>query len=425
MQHAITTIFAARVLQDFPWGSIPQLGASSILSRYLESRCLADSNNSNRFTAAIRRAAETLAIGIGMDTQHTWGKNISALCQAAAFYGSPEDIRRLLDSKEDRNYACNNSESMKDEIDVFVGAAYTGNIAKVREMLASGFDVQRGSRFIGLPLQCACSGGYKDIVTLLLEHGADINRGVPWPFSTPLHSACLGGHEDIVRLLLEPQYKLRKSNHAFRIAAIGAAQGGHLNIVMLLLERAAPNLIKRARLLYEASKYGHKDFVRKVIDNEAFSVLRLESALTRSLHEAISHGYHQVVRLLLAHGVNGENRSLWGPFYAASRRGYEQVVRVLLEHRADTEIWRRIIVPAARNGQAHIVSLLLESRADFNLEKCSDQSVRALKAATRGGYESVVGVFGNYGISLESLEETLDGSSLRLSWVSSIARDSR
>ncbi len=76
-----------------------------------------------------------------MDTQHTWGKNISALCQAAAIYSSPSDIRRLLGSKEDKNSACNNNESMKDEMDVFVGAAYTGNIAKVREMLASSCDV--------------------------------------------------------------------------------------------------------------------------------------------------------------------------------------------------------------------------------------------------------------------------------------------
>ncbi len=268
-----------------------------------------------------------------------------------------------------------------------------------------------------MPLQCACSGDYKDIATLLLEHGADINRGVPWPFSTPLHSACLGGHEDTVRLLLEPKYKLSTSNYAIHIAAVGAAQSGHLNIVMLLLERAAPKLIQRAELLSEASKFGHKDFVRKVLDNEAFSIPRLDSALTRSLHEAANRGYHQIVRLLLAHGINGESRSLWGPFYAASRGGYERVVRVLLKHRADTELWRRILVPAASNGQAHIVFLALESRADFDLKRCNDQSVRALKAATRKGYESVVRVFRNYGISLESLEEILDGSSLRLSWV--------
>lgn len=400
VQHAI---FATRFNEYFPWHDIrPESGANSMLSRYYESRCLADSRNSNQFTGVIRRAAETLAFGIDLDTQYTWGTNVYALCQATTIHCDPIEIRRLLDSKEDRSSACNSNESRTDEMAVFVGAAYTGNIAKVREMLASSRDVQHKSRFI-VPLQCACSGGYKDIVRLLLEHGADINCGHPWTFSSPLHSACLGGQEDIVRLLLEPKYEISISKYGFHIAALGAARGGHLNIVMLLQEKAL-GMIETDLLLSEASKYGQKDFVRKVLDNEAFSIPRLESALTCSLQEAANRGYHQVVRLLLAHGANGEDGSLWGPFKAASRNGYERVVRVLLEHRADTEKWPRILIPAASHGQAHIVAFLLESRVDVDLKSWSYQAVRALKVATKEGYESVVRMLVDHGVNLESVQ---------------------
>lgn len=275
--------FATRVTQDFPRDIQSHRGVISIVSRYLESRSLADSNNSNQLIAAIRRAAETLAVGIGMHTQHTWRKNIGSLCKAATIYCHPETIYCLLDLKENRSCAWNNNESMtsimkiQDEMDVFVGAAYTGNIAKVREMLASGCDAQRGSGFFRSPLQCACSGGHKDIVLLLLEHGADVNHGksywgdlcsetyYPERFGTPLQSACLQGHEDIVR---EPRYKLSKSE--YHIAALQAARGGHSNLVMLLLGKAAPETIQREYPLSEASKYGQKDFVHMVLNKKAF-----------------------------------------------------------------------------------------------------------------------------------------------------------
>ena len=171
--------------------------------------------------------------------------------------------------------------------------------------------------------------------------------------------------------------------------------------------------------------YGQQDFVRKVPSNATFSIPGLEYALSRSLREAASRGYHEILRLLLAHGAYAEDDNFWAPFGAASRGGYDRVVRLLLKHRPDTSGWPNLLSPAACKGQTHIVSLLLESQADLNLERCSDQAVRAFKVAKREGYESVVREFGHHRISLESLEESLDRLSLRRSWVSSIGRDSQ
>lgn len=52
------------------------------------------------------------------------------------------------------------------------------------------------------PLHSACRGGHKEIVSLLLEKGADVNRQNSW-YETPLHIASTEGHLEVVRLLLK------------------------------------------------------------------------------------------------------------------------------------------------------------------------------------------------------------------------------
>ena len=422
--EVLRAIFTTRVIEDYPCGIKPHSGAEIIISRYLESRSLANFQNSNKLTAALRRAAETLTFEDGIRNQHTWEKNIRALSQAATIHCSPEMVLRLLESKEDGNSTRNEDEIMKSvlnvesERDVFAGAAYTGNIVKVREILASSRDAQRESKFFGHPLQRACSGGHKDIVVQLLEQGANISYGKtglrdapmglhPSDFGSSLQSACLAGHENIVRLLLEPKYEIRKSHSVFRIAALQAARGGHLNILILLLEEATPGTMRIRSLLSEASKCGQLHVVRTILEKKYFLEPYLPSVLYRSLYEAASRGYHEIVRLLLTQSASIKYGDLWRPFHAASRHGHERVVRLILEHGAETNGWPNILMPAASRGQAHIVTFLLESQADLNLVEGSAKAVDALKLARYNGYESVVRILINHGVRKdEASDET-------------------
>lgn len=426
--EVLRAIFTTRVIEDFPCGIIePDSGAEVVIPRYLESRSLADFQNSNRLTAALRRTAEILAFEDCIHNQHTWEKNIRALSQAATIHCGPKMVLRLLKLKEDGNSAQNEDEIVKSVLNVeserhvFVGAAYTGNIVKIREMLASSRDAQRESKFFGHPLQCACSGGHKDIVVQLLEHGADISHGKtslrdapmefhPWYLGSSLQSACLAGHEDIVRLLLEPKYEIRIYQSEFRIAALQAARGGHLNILMLLLEEATPGTIRMEFLLSEASKCGQLHVVRTILEDKHSKDPYLPYALCRSLYKAASRGYHEIVRLLLTQSATVEYGDLWRPFYAASRHGHERVVRLIFEHGAETNGWPDILMPAASKGQAHIVTFLLESQADPNLEGGSVEAADALKLAKHFGYESVVRILTNHGVRKD---ETSDGTTPR------------
>ena len=413
--EVLRAIFSTRVIQEYRRGIHRSPGVDATVSKYLEFRSLADIEYNHQLTAAIRRTAEALAPRDATDVQHSWCNNVRALCQAAITHCHPETLLCLLGSEQDWSSAWNYNEFMKTVIerDTLVGAAYIGKIEKVREILASSGDAQRGSTF-GYPLQCACSGGHKDIAILLLEHGADVNHGKailgdvalelghPFNFGTPLQWACLGGHEDIVRMLLEPKYELSTSHSDYNIAALQAARGGHFNIVSLL-EGTVAGKMRRGNLLLEATKYGQLDFVRTLLNDEASLVPNLKSALKRSLREAANRGHHQIVRLLLVHGVKADYGNLWTSFSVASRGGYERVVRLLLDQGTITNTWPDMLVPAASKGQAHIVTFLLESRVDVTSEGYLDQIVYALKAALSAGYESVVRIIVDHGISMEEV----------------------
>ena len=62
------------------------------------------------------------------------------------------------------------------------------------------------------PLYSAANKGYLEIVKLLIENGADINKSNNdgW---TPLYSAADKGHLEVVKLLIENGADINKSNN--------------------------------------------------------------------------------------------------------------------------------------------------------------------------------------------------------------------
>ena len=417
--QALRAIFTTRVIRDCQNYHICRLGGEVIVPKYLESRSLAGSEDGNQLLAAIRCTAKSLVVSDGVDSQHTWNNNISALCQAATTHLSYKEVLRLLHPKKDGidpwiPYKPPSSNTkIEDEVDAFVGAAYIGNVVKVHEALLSCSDVQRGSRFFGYPLQCACAEGHKDIVIMLLEHGVKGLRDVPSRrygsigFGTPLQSACSGGREDIVRLVLDPKYKLSVSDFEYYDSALRAARGGHLDIVMLLLQKGAPRTIAKQPLLdvvQEASRHGQEDFVRNFVNHKPFTVEHFGVALRFALAAAAAYGHFDLVQLLLAQDAKGEYGNLWSPFFHASRQGFERVVRLLLEHGVDTTEWPSIISPAATAGQAHIVSFLLENQATLSPNGYGSDGVLALERALKGGHQAVVHLLNDHGISSAMVE---------------------
>ena len=96
----------------------------------------------------------------------------------------------------------------------------------------------RGSKGDCTPLMEASSGGYIDIVKLLLEHTADVNSQSQ-AGNTALIYACCGGYEDVVEVLLNHGADIEAHNENGHTPLMEAASGGHVNVAKMLLERGA------------------------------------------------------------------------------------------------------------------------------------------------------------------------------------------
>lgn len=103
------------------------------------------------------------------------------------------------------------------------GAVATGDIAKARDLLAGGSDVNAGDSQGVTPLMVAAFSGNADMAKLMVEKGADINtrakRGL-----TPLMAAVQSGNKELVKFLLEKgadeNMREEAGLNAYQLAAI-------------------------------------------------------------------------------------------------------------------------------------------------------------------------------------------------------------
>lgn len=111
-------------------------------------------------------------------------------------------------------------------------AASAGDLAKVKELLAAGVDVNAANAYGGTALAFAADRGHATVVDFLLEHGADVNAKDRFYGATPLDWAVGHGHAEIVRALLA------KGAQGEAEALAEAAGEGHSAVVKVILGRA-------------------------------------------------------------------------------------------------------------------------------------------------------------------------------------------
>jgi ankyrin repeat protein len=83
-----------------------------------------------------------------------------------------------------------------------IDAVKTGELAKVEELLNSGFDIHQQDEQGWTPLNWAAGRGDLDMVELLLDRGADVSR-VGRDQRTPYKISLAARHTDVARLLQE------------------------------------------------------------------------------------------------------------------------------------------------------------------------------------------------------------------------------
>ena len=117
-------------------------------------------------------------------------------------------------------------------------AAYAGHIDVVREILASGVDVN-ATWLAQTPLLAAIHGGHPEIVELLLDHRASLTPKDEYP----LIAAAQRSRSEIVELLLRRGADVNAADGKGMTALMHAAENGEADLVRVLLQEGAdPNL---------------------------------------------------------------------------------------------------------------------------------------------------------------------------------------
>ncbi|KAL7909988.1 ankyrin repeat-containing domain protein [Trichoderma velutinum] len=279
-------------------------------------------------------------------------------------------------------------------------------IKSMQMLLKLGADVNAEGGEYGNALHAACHLGDVDMVTLLLDSGADVNAVTGKEYGTALQAACTSirwkGNEEIVRLLLERGADVNvesgKFGTALRTVCAICPSNSQVEIVRLLLDRGAN--------------------INAVTGDEYGTALQVVCAMPRW------QGSEEIVHLLLERGadVNAEGGRFGTALQAACAAKCEhwsqvRIIRLLLKHGAS--------VTAVQNSEC---SSPLQAVAGLHASADDDKNVLMQLLLDHGadanGY--ALGGFGSVLHCVLSLEGALrkleNGDSVNLFAVSETVR---
>ena len=242
------------------------------------------------------------------------------------------------------------------------------------------------------PLHRAAASGHVEVVSWLLDHGADARWQGP---QTPLHVAWQrAGNEDVIRTLVA-----RGGAHS---ALFGAVYLDDIDQVGALLDTDPAAIHERDDVgmtaLHRAAENGQAEMVEALLARGADAEARTDigqTALQRSWYRP------DVVAVLLAHGARMD-------ILTAINLGKVEQVDVLLDADpalANLEAGEQVpLQVAARKGDPALVRALLDHGADANVE-VGWKAWTPLHWAAQGGNVEAVRLLLAYGAAREVRDE--------------------
>ncbi|KAJ2964770.1 hypothetical protein NQZ79_g332 [Umbelopsis isabellina] len=240
----------------------------------------------------------------------------------------------------------------------------TGNIERVKELIAMGASVNWRDNAGWTPLHEAALKGQAEVAKHLLECGAEVNA-YGFGNDTPLHDACSNGFSECVQILVD---------HG---ANINAKNNEGLTPVDVCEDDECSEILSRKQ----------KDLDR---------ISARDKAGRTSLHRACSAGHYEEALSLMKQGsdVNTKDNASWTPLHEAALNGYLDIVKSLVDNGAQLNPLgcdgSTPLHEASENGHAHVVRYLLEASADRNIRNkkgqtaaqvCDDKSIEDLFSA--------------------------------------------
>ncbi|CAL9069627.1 probable E3 ubiquitin-protein ligase XBOS33 isoform X1 [Musa acuminata AAA Group] len=196
-----------------------------------------------------------------------------------------------------------------------VSAARDGDLVEARMLLEFNPGLAKYSTFRGLnsPLHFAAAKGHNEIVTLLLENGADVNLR-NYCGQTALMQASRHGHWEVVQTLVIFRSIVTRADYlSGRTALHFAAFGGHVRCIRLLVADFIPSApyevigsVKDGR--GKGNSKGSSPDSSLDSKHDRFALLKFvdkpaDGGVT-ALHMAALNGYFDCLQLLLDLGAN-------------------------------------------------------------------------------------------------------------------------
>lgn len=227
------------------------------------------------------------------------------------------------------------------------------------------------------PLSLAASGGYVQIIKLLLSHGGEINSRTGSKLGiSPLMLAAMNGHTTAVKLLLDMGSDINAQIETNRNTALTLAcfQGRH-EVVALLVERKA-NIEHRAKTgltpLMEAASGGYVEVGRVLLDRGAdVNAAPVPSSRDSALTIASDKGHYRFVDLLLRKNatIDVKNKKGNSPLWLACNAGHCDVVHLLVTANADIDSQdnRKVscLMASFRKGHIKVTKWLVKYVSQF------------------------------------------------------------
>lgn len=208
-------------------------------------------------------------------------------------------------------------------------AVIDGDIERVKLLISKGPYLNEENEKGQIPLNLAAREGHKEIVELLLEHGADVNVGSVF------------GNE-----------------YNNWIAAEFAMSNNHTEIAQLLVSKGS-DISPLIFAIYMEDEIK----ARSLIEGGADVNSRTPGGMT-PLHQAVNKGLKDIVELLIAYDADVNAGHYWGwtPLHSAALYGYEDIAELLINAGANViakdEAGRIPLWYAEREGYTKTAELL-------------------------------------------------------------------
>ena len=181
----------------------------------------------------------------------------------------------------------------------------------VNELITKGADVNARKKYEITPLHIAATKGQLNIVKTLIAGGADVN------------ATSISGHTPLMSMTFSRKRKLSIMKELI-------AHGANVNI------KAKNNLIAQTAVWGTVLQHD-SDMLKELIAHGADVDAEDEETLRTPLHLAATHGYTNIIRLLLAAkaNINQPDNQKYTPLHMAVLYNKSETVQQLIDHGAE------------------------------------------------------------------------------------------